>query len=385
MFIFKYIFSRILAFDYFTLLIICGLAAFGITIIGGIAPTPDHPLYYLQARQLQMFASGLFLFFMFSMIDYKFLLNFYWFIYGGMLLLLIGIMLFGTAMDSGVTRGIQIGPMTLQPSQFSKIFMVLFLSKFIDKNEEKINNIIVLLYTFVLIIIPVYLVFRQPSLSASMVILSISITLVYLGGLSYKYIFTSISALIPTLVLIFLDVRRGPGNYLVVDRIIGQFQIDRLYLSMQAEPHPQNMQALLALGSGQLHGQGLGQGIVNQLNTLPESHNDFILAIIGEEFGFIGVNILLLVYLIFIIRCIIIASNADTNAGRLAASGIASIIFFQVFVHIGVVTNFLPNTGIALPFISSGGSSMWTLMIAMGILNSIYIESRKPKSFFKED
>lgn len=381
MLVLKFIRESLLSFDYLMIAIIIGLGLFGITVIGSITNIHIDPTNLWYTRQQFTFVTGLFLFFTFSLIDYKFLLKFHWLVYVGMIVLLLAVWQFGDTTAANVTRGISIaGLPSIQPSQFSKIFMVIFLAKFLDTYAQQINKWYLLLALTGLITVPVFLVFIQPSLSASMVILLISITLIFLGGLSFWLILFTSAAVIPTLTFLIWDIGRGAGNHLLIDRLVSPFQIVRIAAFMEAEPHPQNQQSLLALGSGRLHGHGLNHGIINQLNTLPEAHNDFIFAVIGEEFGFVGANLVLLVLLILIVRCIFIAIGADSNAGRLLASGVAAILFYQTFIHVGVVTDILPNTGIALPFISYGGSSMWALMISLGIVMNVHISSVKSKS-----
>ncbi|MCL1997040.1 MAG: FtsW/RodA/SpoVE family cell cycle protein [Defluviitaleaceae bacterium] len=383
MFVLEYFKKSLLSIDYLMVVLICGLCVFGIIVIGSVTNIHINPNSSLHAQQQFAFVSGLIMFFVFSLINHKLLAKLYWPIYGFNLLLLVLTYFFGTG-AANVNRGLMISfggaQFGIQPSQYAKIFMILFLAGFIDKYKEKINNIFVLLGLAGLIAVPVYLIFQQPSLSASMVVLLISATMLFLGGLSYKYIFTALSAIIPAGALFYLDLSRGQGNFILIDRLISDFQIRRL-LEFIGDPGFQTLQARTALGSGQLSGRGLYNGIINQMGILPEAHNDFIFAVIGEEFGFIGANIVLFVILILIIKCLLISHFADTLVGMLIAAGVCGMLFFQTFIHVGVVTNILPNTGITLPFVSYGGSSMWVLMISMGIVMNIHITN---KQFSKE-
>ena len=388
MFFLEYIKKTLLSIDYMIVLIIIALCTFGIIMIGSITGVNINPNSHLQSQQQFVVISGLFVFLFISFIDYKFIAKFYWLIYIANLILLIVVWLFGEATDTGVVRGliINIGGIRfgVQASQFAKLFLILFLAGFIDKYQEHINNILFLLILAVLIAVPVFFIYRQPSLSASMVVLLVSLTMIFLGGISWKYIITAFSAIVPTGALVFLDISRGVGNHIFVDRVLAPFQIYRLYSFFSYEQqHFQTTMSIRSLGSGQLTGQGLYQGIINRTNILPEAHNDFIFSVIGEEFGFIGANIVLLVILLLIVRCLIIANFADSFVGKLIAAGVCSMLFFQTFIHVGVVTNILPNTGITLPFVSYGGSSMWALMASMGIVMNIHVN--KKKSFFNEN
>ncbi|MBQ9604673.1 MAG: FtsW/RodA/SpoVE family cell cycle protein, partial [Firmicutes bacterium] len=143
----------------------------------------------------------------------------------------------------------------------------------------------------------------------------------------------------------------------------------------------QTKHSIWAIGSGQLRGKGLYNGTVNQLSYLPESHNDFVFAVIGEEFGFLGCLAVILVMFCIITRCLVIAAKATDNLGRLIAVGVGGMFAFQTFVNIGVVTGLLPNTGMTFPFLSYGGSSIWTNMLAVGLV--LNVGMCKPKSMFE--
>ena len=378
--------KNITAYDYYLVIaLICGLSFFGITVIGSVTNVHINPNSALQAMQQLTFVTGLFLFFIFSTIDYKFIGRFYWVIYFLNIALLLSVIFFGETQErANVTRQLAFGGFSVQPSQFSKIFMVLFLSKFIDKHKDSLNKIPTLIILGVLIALPVYLVYSQPSLSASLVVVFVSFTIIFVAGLHGKYIFAAVATLLPAGLFFAYDITRGTGNHILVHRFLQPFQIFRIYEMLSTEYiHMQNVRALQALGSGGLTGKGLYMGTVNNLNALAEAHNDMIFAVIGEEFGFIGSNIVLGLLFILILKCIFVAFRAETLLGKYIATGVGAMIFFQTFIHVGVVTNILPNTGIALPFISYGGSSMWALMISMGIVMNIN-KNYKPRSIFEE-
>lgn len=378
MYALEYIKKILRAMDYFMVLLVVSLCVFGILVIGSISGANIDPATSLVGQQQFTVVTGLMVLFAMSFVDYRLLSRFFWSIYGLNLLLLLAVWQFGPPTETGVQRGLafEIAGMTLglQASQFAKLFMVVFLAGYIDRYHAYLNKLWFLMLTAVLIAVPIMLVYQQPSLSASMVVLLVSLAMLFLGGLSWRYIVTALTAGVPAAVLIMLDVSRGPGNHLFVDRILLQWQIGRLYDFVDTSyVQFQTEQSVRALGSGQLTGQGLYQGIINQMNTLPEAHNDFIFAVIGEEFGFIGAHAVLIVLLIVIVKCLLTANFADTFVGRLLAAGVGAVLLFQTFIHIGVVTNTLPNTGITLPFVSFGGSSMWALMASMGIVMNVHI------------
>ena len=378
MYALEYIKKTLSAIDYLMVLLVVSLCVFGIVIIGSISGANIDPAGSLVSQQQFTVATGLFVFLAVSFVDYRILTRFFWYIYGFNLLLLIAVWQFGAATETGVQRGLSINvlgmTLGLQASQFAKLFMVVFLAGYIDRYQDKLNKFWFLLLTAGLIAVPILLVYQQPSLSASMVVLLVSLAMLFLGGLSWKYIATALTAGVPAVVLLFMDVRRGAGNHILVDRFLLEWQIGRLYSFFDTGyMHFQTQQSVRALGSGQLTGQGLYQGIINQMGILPEAHNDFIFAVIGEEFGFIGAHVVLAVLLLVIVKCLLVANFSDTFVGKLLAAGVGAVLLFQTFIHIGVVTDTLPNTGITLPFISFGGSSMWALMASMGIVMNVHV------------
>ncbi|MCL1924344.1 MAG: FtsW/RodA/SpoVE family cell cycle protein, partial [Defluviitaleaceae bacterium] len=355
----NYIRKKIISIDYFFVFLICALSIFGIIVIGSI--TNIHLTGYSlpQQQQITFFSTGLLLFFIFSFINYKAILNLYWGIYAINLILLILVLFIGEGRGQ-VTRQIplpfELG--TIQPSQFSKLFMLLFFAKFLEIYKEHINQFSIIIVTCILMIVPVLLIIMQPSLSAGIVVMLVSLTLIFLGGLSFKLILTAISGIIPIITVLLLDIQQAP-NHLFVDRILAPYQINRILTMFNptGDLFFQQYVAMQALGSGQVVGKGLYNGIINQIGRLPEAHNDFIFAVIGEEFGFIGANLVIFTIFLLIIKCAYIAYKAQDPSGKFIAAGAAAILFFQTFIHIGVVTSILPNTGINLPFISHGGSS----------------------------
>jgi rod shape determining protein RodA len=193
--------------------------------------------------------------------------------------------------------------------------------------------------------------------------------------------------IIPIAVILYIDLRSESHrllNMLVKIGVIEQYHIKRLLPlvspDMSSADYYQTKNSIWAIGSGQLRGKGLYNGTINQLSYLPESHNDFIFSVVGEEFGFLGCLGVLGVMFVIISRCIKIAHNAIDLFGKLLVSGVVGMLLFQTFVDVGVATGLLPNTGMPLPFMSYGGSSMWVDMIAIGLVLNVGIN--KPKTMF---
>ena len=381
---------KILSFDYLMLILVVGLSIFGIIVVGSATRVYQGADPGSFEKQQLWVITGLLLLFVAAFIDYRFISKFYAIIYGLNIVLLLGVRFFGDEMDSGITRAVTIAGFSIQPSEFAKIFMLIFMAKLVDKLQDKLNNILVLLSIGVAIIVPTFLVISMPSLSAGMVVFSVSLIILFVGGLSFKYIFSALAVFLPAAYLFIRDVLsegRPFTSKLIQMGILKGYQIEERVLPFlnpefaSAADLYQTNQSIRAIGSGQLSGKGLFQGTMTSLSYVPSNHNDFIFSVIGEEFGYIGCICVLAVLFVIIIKCLYIAFRAKTLVGKLIASGVAFMLAFQTFVNIGVSIGMLPNTGIVLPFISYGGSSMWVNMAAIGLVINVSMIQPKKSTF----
>lgn len=361
--------------DFILITAVFALVVFGIIIIGSAKRININGPSGEFINQMIWFATGIVLMTIAIFIDYEFICRFYIGIYILNIILLIAVLIFGGDDGTGVKRWL----FGIQPSEFSKIFMIIYLSKFVDKFGKKINNIGILALACITTIIPFVLIEIQPSLSASLVMLAILITELFLGNIDSKYIKITLCIAIPFIALIYLDLLYN--DHRILDLFLEPYHIRRLSSAITADysspDYYQTKNSLWAIGSGQLRGKGLFNGTINQLSYLPESHNDFIFSVIGEEFGFLGCLGVLIIMLIIIFRCIKIARQANDNLGMLIAGGVAGMLTFQTFVNVGVATGLLPNTGMPFPFLSYGGSSMWVNMISVGLVLNVGIKKKK--------
>lgn len=377
--------KRFSGMDYWLVLAICALSIFGIICIGSathINLGEDPGNFY---KQMAWFAIGVLLMLIASQIDYEFFSRYYLLIYAINILMLVAVLLFGRTVN-GATRWIILGPISLQPSEFAKLMMIFFLAKFLSMRQESHNDISylpTLAFICVSTLLPVWLIQKQPSLSASLVLIAVLCIELYVVGLDKKIIQTVLLIAVPLVLFVLWDV--GRENPLIMDKILRTHQFNRILTfvdpSSNIDQYYQTEKAISAIGSGQLTGKGLYNGTLNQLSYLPEPHNDFIFSVIGEEFGFIGCIIVLLLLLFIVFRCILIAISTRDLFSQLIVSGVAGMIAFQTFVNVGVATGIMPNTGMSLPFVSYGGSSMWTNMIAIGLV--LNIGCKRSKSIFE--
>lgn len=362
--------------DYWMVLCMCALIGIGILAISS-ATTYSGETEVLK-MQLLFFATGLVLMIFVMAIDYHFLGEWYIPIYIGFNLLLIAVFFLGKNVN-GATRWIQIGPMTIQPSEFAKIGVILCTAKLLDKYNDKINSFRSLMIVGLFHFIPFILVNRQPNLSTSLVILGILVIQLFVSKLDMKVMISTAGIAVATAGIILVYIITNPYQ-----KIIPDYQRERIVTKVHGgdnlDENYQTNQSVHAIGSGGLEGKGLYQGAISQLNFLPESHNDFIVAIIAEEFGFMGILIVLGIVLFMIARGLWIAHSAPDGFGRFIIAGYMGMIAIQTFVNMGVVTSLLPNTGLPLPFISYGGSSLWANMMGMGLV--LNVGMRKENTMF---
>lgn len=306
-----------------------------------------------------------------SFIDYKWLCKFYWLMYFVNIALLLAVRFFGRS-SHGAKRWIDLKVFTLQPSELTKIFLILFTAKLIFMYKDKLNTWKFLAVLAILLAIPLALILAQPNLSTTILICLILLTVIFCAGLSYKIIGIAL--------LIIVPVGIAAGIYISnpEQELLEEYQWKRIMAFIDPENYDstawQQEMSEQAIGSGQLSGKGLNNddpASLNNANYIPEAQTDFIFAIIGEELGFVGsaVAIVLLMWITF--ECVLAAVRAKDFMARLICCGISAWIAFQSFINIGVATRVLPNTGVPLPFISYGLTSLVSLYIAMGIILNI--------------
>ena len=334
---------------------------------------------HYETKQLFGIILGSVILIVLMLIDYHFILKFYWLIYLFNLVLLLAVKFLGED-HKGAQRWIDLGPVQIQPSEFAKIFIVLFFAQMMLKYKDKLNTPKVLLLFIVTFAIPLLLVFKQPDLSTSIVIVISFCVIMYIGGLSYKIIAGVFAVAIPAaVVLVYLLLQ--PDQQILDDyqynRLIGFYDEDN---EIAERINYQQTNSLMAIGSGGLWGKGLNndrEDSVKNGNYISEAQTDFIFTIVGEELGFVGTMSVIVLMALVTFECFYMGAHAPDIAGRIICCGIGSIIAFQSFVNMGVATRLLPNTGLPLPFVSYGLSSLLSLMIGMGIVLNVGLQHKK--------
>ena len=332
----------------------------------------------LFTKQVVGIVGGLVIAFIVSIIDYHFISAFYIVLYFINLILLILVRLVGSEVNNS-RRWLNLKVIMIQPSEFSKVLMIIFLAKMYTILREKMDRFWVLLLTGILMGIPTFLILIQTNLSTSLVMLFIFVIMIFAAGLSYKIILPILLVGIPLIIGLFWYVQQD------FQVILTNYQQKRViaFLNPESEASADTLyqqgNSLQVIGSGKLTGKLLTEGIesIEGDTYVPISESDFIFSILGEAFGFIGACVIILLLAILIFQCLKIARNAPDRLGMLIATGIAAMFMFQVFVNIGVTTALLPNTGLPLPFVSYGLSSLMSCMIAIGLVLNINLQRKR--------
>lgn len=352
---------------------IIALTVLGILIIGSANEG-------YRSRQTQGMILGLVAMLIISLFDYTWVLNFYWLIYlfGSALLLAV---LLGGSTSGGATRWFTIGSFRFQPSDVVKIMLILFFARFFEAHEDTINKWRVILFSVLLIGIQLVMILKEPDLSTTIVVALLFCAMIFLAGLSYKIILGILAVCIPVAILA-MSIIMQPDQSVIPEKY--QYQLVRVYAWLRPDEYPdearQQQNSIVAIGSGQLYGKGLDNDDVSSVkngNFLSEAQTDFIFAVAGEELGFIGCCLIILLEFLIALECLMIGRRAKNLSGTLIAGGMAALIFFQSFVNISVTTGILPNTGLTLPFVSYGQTSLVSFYIGIGFVLNVGLQTRK--------
>ncbi len=364
---------RLRDYDFKLIIMILATSAIGVLAIGSAKES-------LQMKQILGVLLGLFLMITISLIDFNMILKLYWLMYIGNLVLLAAV-IFSSAGDDagGAQRWFEIGGLRFQPSETAKIILILFFAQFIMKHRERLNTFKYIMLCIAMVAGPWVLIYKQPDLSTSIVVLLVFCVIMYMGGLSYKIILGILAIVIPAF-LIFMSLILQPDQ-----KIIEDYQKNRIMAFIHPEEYAdkeayQQINSITAIGSGQLNGKGYRTNEISSVkngNYISEPQTDFIFAIIGEEFGFKGSCLVVILLFLICIECFSVAFKSKNLAGTIIAGGMGGLVAFQSFINIGVVTFILPNTGLPLPFLSYGLTSLVSLYIGMGFVLNVRLQCKR--------
>jgi rod shape determining protein RodA len=366
--------ALVLPFDPILLLAVIGLCAASLVTIGGATADdiPGDPHYYIN-RQAVYFVVGTVLAVVLARIDYSRLRGAKYAVYGLLIASILAVSALGSV-ARGSRRAIDLGFFSFQASELGKVLLVVALAAFVVDRPRALHNRDTTVRVMLLTLIPAALVILQPDLGSGLVYIVVGLAVLFVAGTSWRH-FAALFALFAVAITFTLVVAPKVGV-----TVLHGYQKDRLTAFLHPTDNPakqgyQQNQSRIAIGSGEKTGRG-DRATQTKYNFLPEHHTDFVFAVVGERWGFIGAAFVLSMYALLIWRGLRILTIAKNLFGALIAGGIVAMLLFQVFINVGMTIGIMPITGIPLPLLSYGGSSVLTTFLAVGLLQSIYAQGR---------
>jgi rod shape determining protein RodA len=354
-------------FDWYLLALVLVLGGFGVLMVAS-ALYGNEVLALWPWRQAGFLVFGLMVLFVIAAVDYRLLTSVAFPLYLALLAVLVAISIIGT-IAGGAQRWLTIGDFLFQPSELVKIGLIMALAYYLSSHEERADSILTPLVALIILAPAVVLIYLQPNLSTALSLLVIGGVMLVIGGLRWHH----------ALFLIF----GGIASALLAWRYLFQeYMKDRVLMFLDparvtsAELYNID-QAVISIGSGGWLGRGIFSGSQSQLHFLRVRHTNFIFSVTAEELGFVGATVLIVLFTLLLWRLVRIAGIARDSFGRLIVAGVATMIFFQFTVNIGMNLNLVPVSGMPLPFISYGGSSLLTVLIGIGLAESVAMRHRK--------
>lgn len=349
------------------------------TLLIKSATTYDEQYHNLYIKNMINYGIGFFVLIITALLDYRMILRFSYYIYGIALLLLIAVYKLGSKIH-GATGWFELPfGFNFQPAEFMKIVLILSIVKLLEKkNYDHLQIIRDVVPMTLLTLIPFVLVLKQPDLGNAIIYLVILFAMLWMGNMKYKHVLlliTLIAASLTASVYSYIHYH-APIEQFLLDKKLGHWseRIDTYFMPDQASDDASYhvKKTITAIGSGQLSGEGFMQGSSKNRGRIPFAYSDSIFAVIGEEFGFIGCSALIALYLILLSKLLFMNSSGAYTAGIIAV-GVSAVLLFQIFENIGMLMGLMPLTGITLPFISYGGTSIMINMFSIGLILSAQI------------
>lgn len=360
-------------FDYTVLAIVIILIGIGLLMITSATGSVvnEAQKYVFLKKQIIAFVIGIGLMTLAISIDYNLIGKFFWYLYGTSIFILLLVKLIGVEIN-GAKSWIQFGSFSFQPSEFAKILIIIFLAKYIsilyDTDHRAINSPFQLGIIILFLAVPLMLIFIQPDFGTAMVLTVVIATMLFTADLTLKYFFAAGATILGAIPFLWMSLK--------------DYQKDRIEVFLNPELDPLNrgfqiIQSKIAIGSGGFWGKGLFDGIQTQMGFLPFKETDFIFSVIGEELGFFWGMIILLLFGILLLKFVDVMRNSKDLFGTLIVSGVTAMIGIHVFQNIGMTIGIMPITGIPLPFISYGGTSLMANMIGVGLVLNVGMRRNK--------
>ncbi|MCA9365200.1 MAG: rod shape-determining protein RodA [Candidatus Moranbacteria bacterium] len=346
---------------------VCLLCTVSLLLLYGISTAVPGTETSFFARQSLYIATGGIAMLIVANINPEYFRHYSKTIYFTTIAILIGVLIFGTTVR-GTSGWISFGGFNVQPVEFAKIALIIFLASFIAKKQTELREVVRIIVSFALTAIMIFFVLRQPDFGSAMVLLGIWLGMIFVSGVNKKYLAAILIGFVCCAVI---------GWALLAD-----YQKTRVMTFLDPSQDPRGggynvIQAMIAVGSGGITGNGIGQGTQSQLNFLPEKHTDFIFATLTEETGLIGATFVIGLFTTILYRIRKAAMKARNNFDYLVAAGVMIMLFWQIGINIGMNIGIVPVTGIPLPLMSYGGSSILATFLGLGIVMSIFRTGKK--------
>jgi rod shape determining protein RodA len=368
--------AGLLSFDPLLLLAGAGLLGCSVYVLSAATENdiPGDPYYYVT-RQAVYGGVGLVLMLLLSRFDYSRLRELKLGLYGATIGLILLTFAIGSA-TRGSQRWIDLPFFKLQPSELGKVLLILSLSAFCVDRIRRLGEWRTTCRIVLLAVVPAMLVVAQPDLGSGMVYLVIAAAVLFVAGTKWTH-FAALGTLAVAAIVVVLVAAPAAGVH-----VLKPYQVDRLTAFLNPSDNPRGQgyqlnQSTVAIGSGQKTGRGPEQATQTKLDFLPEHHTDFIFSVVGEAYGFLGCALILSLYALLIWRGLRILTMSKNLYGALIAGGITAMLMFQVFVNVGMTIGIMPITGVPLPLMSYGGSSVIVTFLALGLLQSVYAQARE--------
>ncbi len=363
---------KIIDYDFALVLMVISLTIIGIMSISSADPSSKN-------KQIAGMALGIFIMVFLSLLDYMWFVKFYIIAY------LANIVLLGLVLSplgsstNGAQRWINLFGITFQPSETAKILLILFYAQFIMKYKDKVKNLGFIVICLLFLAVPLLLIASQPDLSTCIMVMIIFASIIFVAGINWKIVAFVLGTAIPLALFIIYNAVQGESS------ILHEYQQRRILAWLHPEDYAnsdayQTLNSMMAIGSGQLYGKGYNTNEISSVlngGFISESQTDFIFTVIGEEFGFVGACLVVALIMLIAIRCFMISLRAKNMAGAVIAAGVGAWVGFQGFLNMGVATGVMPNTGIPLPFVSYGLTSLISVYAGMGFVLNVRLQGNK--------
>ncbi|MCR5403880.1 MAG: rod shape-determining protein RodA [Butyrivibrio sp.] len=361
---------NLIDFDFALVAMVIFLTTIGILAIGSADPGS-------QSKQIFGMVLGIGTMFFLSVLDYHWFIRFYIPMY------IVNIVLLGLVLSplgtnvNGAQRWISLLGIRFQPSESAKILLILFFSQFIMKYKDKVKNLGFIIVCLAILALPLGLIALQPDLSTCIMVMIIFASIIFMAGIDWRIVVAVLGTAIPAALFVIYNAINGESN------LLHDYQQRRILAWLHPEDFAnseayQTLNSMMAIGSGQLYGKGYNTNEISSVlngGFISESQTDFIFTVIGEEFGFVGSCLVVALIMLISIRCFMISSRTRDKAGEVIAAGVGGWIGFQGFLNIGVATGVMPNTGIPLPFVSYGLTSLLSIYAAIGFVLNVRLSS----------